>query len=80
MTLREPRGDETDEEALQRLGIQEEEKKLEKKILKVAHWDEFWGPVYACPFCQVQKLNDGFKFCPICGRSLQEFVFEEGVR
>lgn len=53
---------------------------MEKKILKVAHWDEFWGPVYACPFCKVQKLNDDFKFCPICGRSLQEFVFEEGVR
>lgn len=53
---------------------------MEKKILKVAHWDEFWGPVYAGPFCKVQKLNDDFEFCPICGRSLQEFVFEEGVR
>lgn len=57
-----------------------EQKEMKKKILKVAHWDEFWGPVYACPFCAEQKLCDDFTFCPICGRSLQEFVFEKVKR
>jgi RecJ-like exonuclease len=53
-----------------------EERLKKKKILEVAHWDEFWGPEYACPFCQVEKLCDDFKFCPMCGGNMEGYRFE----
>ena len=49
----------------------------EKIILPIAFWDEFYGPVYTCPFCKADKLNDDFKFCPMCGWGLLEYRYEE---
>ena len=49
----------------------------EKIILPIAFWDEFYGPVYTCPFCKEDKLCDDFKFCPMCGRGLLEYRYEE---
>ena len=46
-------------------------------ILKIAFFDEFWGPFYRCPFCGEEKLNDDFNFCPVCGMSLESFLFEK---
>jgi rRNA maturation endonuclease Nob1 len=76
MTLQEPRGDETKEEELQRLGIQGEEKKLKKKILLISDFDEWYGPIYRCPFCAEETIWDDFNFCPACGGSMEEHGFE----
>lgn len=76
MTLQEPRGDETSEEELQRLGIQGEEKKTEKKTLLVFDYDEWYGPLYRCPYCAEETIWDDFKFCPKCGGNLEGYCFE----
>ena len=48
---------------------------MKKILLPVAHWDEFWGPFYACPFCKAEKLNDDFVYCPMCGKSLKGYRY-----
>lgn len=72
MTLLEPRGDETPEEELQRLGIQGEE----KKILLISTYDEWYGPIYACPYCAEETIMNDFKFCPNCGGNMEGYGFE----
>lgn len=52
----------------------------EKIMLPIAFLDEFYGPFYECPFCKENKLNDNFKFCPMCGKKLKEYRYEKGDR
>lgn len=49
---------------------------MSKKDLLIADYVEWYGPLYACPFCAEEKIWADFKFCPYCGGNLEGFGFE----
>jgi hypothetical protein len=51
-------------------------KKDERKQLLISNWDEWYGPIYTCPYCASEKLMDDFYFCPSCGADLKGLKFE----
>jgi rRNA maturation endonuclease Nob1 len=53
---------------------------MSKVILKVAEYNEWWGPLYNCPFCDKLILWSNFKFCPLCGKSLEGYGFIENYK
>jgi hypothetical protein len=55
-------------------GIKE---KKGKKTLLISNWDEWYGPIYTCPYCAEEKLMGDFKFCPNCGGDMKGFKFEK---
>jgi hypothetical protein len=46
------------------------------KVLLIADYDEWYGPIYTCPFCADEKLMDDFNFCPACGGNVKNIKFE----
>lgn len=52
---------------------------MKKIILLISNFDEFYGPLYPCPFCAVEKVMDDFNFCPFCGKDLKAYGFEDEV-
>lgn len=47
-----------------------------KEILFVSSFDEWYGPIYRCPFCAEQKIMQDFNFCPNCGGNMEGYGFE----
>ena len=47
-----------------------------KKTLLVSDYDEWYGPIYACPFCAEETIMDDFNFCPACGGNMEGYGFE----
>jgi hypothetical protein len=52
------------------------EKKM-KTVIPIFCWDEFYGPIYKCPFCYGDNLQDNYNYCPICGKRLIEYEYEK---
>jgi rubrerythrin len=48
-----------------------------KRVIPISGWDEFYGPIYKCPFCNKDNLQDNYNYCPICGKNLNKYKYEE---
>jgi rubrerythrin len=46
------------------------------KVLLIAGYDEWYGPIYICPSCGEENLMDDFNFCPFCGADTKGLKFE----
>lgn len=51
-----------------------------KTELKPSLKDEWYGNTFKCPFCNEEKLWRNFKFCPMCGKSLEDFEFQDAKK
>jgi hypothetical protein len=47
-----------------------------KKTLLVSGFDEWYGPIYTCPFCAEETIIPEFKFCPNCGGNMEGYGLE----
>jgi uncharacterized protein (DUF983 family) len=55
------------------------DRKMSEKLLLITNYDEWYGPIYTCPFCANEKLMDDFNFCQNCGADLKGLKFESGA-
>lgn len=46
------------------------------KKLIAEYEDEWYGYVYKCPNCGENRIWNDFAFCPYCGISLKDYIFE----
>jgi rubrerythrin len=49
---------------------------MNETLLLITNYDEWYGPIYTCPFCAEETVMNDFNFCPNCGADMDGFKFE----